>query len=192
MFPCGASSVPGGLRLPYHPPMTRLALLGGAVAALAARTLVLRAIVTKLRRDVARLNAGDHRPLLGGYARDAVIRFDRGAHRWSGHHRGPAAVERFLRDFTNAGLQGEIRDVWMAGPPWALTLVARFDDRASGPDGSELYANRAVLVVRTRWGRIVEQEDFYEDTRRIDAFEKDLIALGVERVPRDPLQSSPP
>ena len=49
----------------------------------------------------------------------------------------------------------------VAGPPWAMTLVARFDDRATGPDGEELYTNRVAMVARTRWGRIVEHEDFY-------------------------------
>lgn len=70
----------------------------------------------------------------------------------------------------------------MGGPPWELTLVARFDDRAQGPAGETLYRNRAVLVVRTRWGRIVEQDDFHEDTGHIEAFEDRLRALGVQPV----------
>jgi hypothetical protein len=39
-----------------------------------------------------------------------------------------------------------------------------------------------VIVVRTRWGKIVEHEDFYLDTGRIAAFEEKLRALGVEPV----------
>jgi hypothetical protein len=38
-----------------------------------------------------------------------------------------------------------------------------FDD-ASDIDGEHLYANRTVLMCRTRWGKVVRQEDFYEDT----------------------------
>jgi hypothetical protein len=58
-------------------------------------------------------------------------------------------------------------------------MVARLDDHAIGPDGKEIYANRVVLVVRTRWGKIVDHEDFYMDTGRILAFEDKLRSLGV-------------
>lgn len=139
-------------------------------------------LLIKLRRDVRALNAGNHRPLLARYARDAVLRFNEGDHRWSGEHRGKAAIERFLRNFAGAGLQGEIRELFVAGPPWRMTLVARFDDHATGPDGEEIYRNRTVLVGRTRWGRIVDHEDFYEDTERIGAFEARLRELGIRPV----------
>jgi len=104
-------------------------VIAGAGVAVAARALFPRVLLLKLRRDVRRLNAGDYQPLLAGYAHDAVLHFNEGPHRWSGEHRGKAAIDRFLRDFTGAGLQGEIRALWIAGPPWALTMVARFDDR---------------------------------------------------------------
>jgi ketosteroid isomerase-like protein len=156
--------------------------LAGAGAALAGRALLPRLLLIKLRRDVRRLNEGDHRPLLAGYAQDAVLRFNEGPHRWSGEHRGRAAIDRFLRDFVAAGLKGEIRTLWIAGPPWALTLIARFDDRASGPGGEEIYANQVVIVARTRWGKIVEHDDFYADTARILALDEKLRTLGIEPV----------
>lgn len=159
----------------------RSALLG-AGAAIAARAILPHVVLLKLRRDVRRLNAGDYRPMLSGYADDAVLHFNEGPHRWSGVYRGKPAIERFLREFVGAGVTGEIRSLWLGGPPWALTLVARFDDRATGPDGEELYANRVVIVARTRWGRIVEHEDFYLDTARIVAFEEKLRQLGLEPV----------
>ncbi len=93
--------------------------------------------------------------------------------------RGRPAATRRNTHWSAAGVQGEIRSLWMGGPPWALTVVVRFDDRATGPGGEQLYANRVVIVVRTRWGRIVEHEDFYLDTARIVAFEEKLRALGV-------------
>jgi ketosteroid isomerase-like protein len=157
----------------------RSALLG-AGAAIAARAMLPRVILLKLRRDLRRLNAGDYRPLLAGYADDAVLHFNEGPHRWSGDYRGKPAIERFLHEFVAAGVMGEIRSLWIGGPPWALRLVARFDDRAAGPAGEELYANRVVIVARTRWGKIVEQDDFYLDTARIVAFEEKLRELGVE------------
>jgi ketosteroid isomerase-like protein len=157
-------------------------MLLGAGAAIAGRALLPRVLLLKLRRDARRLNDGDYRPLLAGYADDAVLRFNDGPHRWSGDHRGKPAIERFLREFVAAGLTGEVRTLWVGGPPWALTLVARFDDRATGPDGEELYANRVVIIARTRWGRIVEHDDFYVDTARIVEFEEKLRQLGVAPV----------
>jgi ketosteroid isomerase-like protein len=60
----------------------------------------------------------------------------------------------------------------------------RFDDHADGPDGTRLYENRTVLVLRTRWGKIVEHEDFYVDTGRIAEFDRKLTELGVAPVPK--------
>jgi ketosteroid isomerase-like protein len=159
--------------------MTAKPLLAGAALGLGARALLGRALLTKLQRDLERLNAGDYRPLLAGYADDAVLVFNEGDHRWAGEHRGRAAIERFLQDFTTAGLQGKLSDVMFAGPPWALRMMARFDDRAFGTEGDELYRNRVVLSVQTRFGKIVRHEDFYEDTKRIEVFEQRLRELGV-------------
>jgi ketosteroid isomerase-like protein len=160
-----------------------LGALVGAAAALGSRALLRNLILIKLRRDLRALNSGDYRPLLEGYADDAVLRFAAGESRWSGEHRGRDAIEEFLRNFVEAGLQGEIKGLFVHGPPWALTLITRFDDRAVGPDGEELYRNRTVLVIRTRWGRIVEHEDFYEDTQRIADFEARLRELEAAEAP---------
>jgi ketosteroid isomerase-like protein len=149
-------------------------LLLGAAAAVGAQAAARRAILAKLRRDVAALNAGDAGPLLTMYADDAVLAFNEGDHRWAGEHRGKAAIARFLDRFVAAGVQGEILDVATSGPPWALRLWVRFDDRATGADGAELYRNRVAMTVDTRWGRIVRQDDFYEDTGRIETFERHL------------------
>ena len=53
-------------------------------------------------------------------------------------------------------------------------LIARFDDHASDAAGEEIYRNRTLLLARARWGRIVSQEDFYEDTQRIVELERHL------------------
>lgn len=151
----------------------------GAAGALGARALLVRAMLFKLRRDLASLNAGDYKPLLSGYADDAVLVFPEGEHRWSGEHRGKAAIEGFLQNFVAAGLQGTLGDLLVAGPPWALTLMARFDDQAHAPDGEELYSNRVAMLIRTRWGKIVRHEDFFADTSRIERFDRRLGELGV-------------
>ncbi len=155
------------------------AALAGMGAAIVGRAALRRLLLAKLRRDVDRLNAGDSGPFLAGFADDAVLHFAPGPHRWAGDHRGKPAIARFLRDFVAAGLQGEIHDLWFGGPPWAMTIVVRFDDHAKDPSGRTIYENRTAIVVRTRWGRIVAQEDFYEDTGRIVDFEQRLQELGV-------------
>jgi ketosteroid isomerase-like protein len=160
-------------------------LLAGAGAAIAVRALLPRLALIKLRRDVLRLNAGEYKPLLAGYADDAVLHFNEGPHRWSGDYRGKPEIERFLREFTAAGLQGEITELWTSGPPWALTLIGRFNDRATGADGEELYANRVVIIARTRWGKIVDHEDFYMDTGRIAEFDQKLRELGIDPLTAD-------
>ncbi len=157
-------------------------LVVGATAAAVARAALARVLLARFRRDVTALNHGDYRPLLTAYADDAVLAFAGGDHRWAGRHRGRAALERFFANFVAAGLRGEIRELHMSGPPWRLTLIVRFDDRAVGDDGEELYRNRTVLLVRTRWGRVVEQEDFYEDTERIVTLEARLRERGVDPV----------
>jgi ketosteroid isomerase-like protein len=151
----------------------------GVVGALVSRSLLTRVAMLKLQRDVQALNAGDYQPLLSSYAEDAVLRFNEGEHRWAGEHRGKPAIARFLRNFVAAGLQGEIAELFLAGAPWRLTLIVRFDDFALAPSGEEIYRNRTVLLARSRWGRIVWQEDFYEDTERIGALDVRLSALGV-------------
>jgi ketosteroid isomerase-like protein len=161
----------------------RSGLITGLAGALLSRVALRRALLFKLRRDVERINEGDYGPLLAGYAENAVLAFNEGPHRWAGEHRGRARIERFLRDFTAAGIQGEIRALWIAGPPWAMTLIVRFDDWAKDPNGAPIYANRTLLLAQTRWGRIIRQEDFYEDTGRILALEERLRELGVEPVP---------
>ena len=155
-------------------------LLAGAAGVSLGRRLLLRAVLLKLRRDVRALNAGDYAPLLAGYADDAVLRFNDGGHRWAGEHRGKPAIERFLRDFVGAGLKGEVVDLLLEGPLWRIRLAVRFDDYAHAPDGTELiYRNRTALIAQTRWGRIVWQEDFYEDTGRIIALDARLNELGI-------------
>jgi ketosteroid isomerase-like protein len=153
----------------------------GVAAAIGARSLMHRLLLLQFERNVAALNAGDYRPLLANYADDAVLHFNDGPHRWAGEHRGKDAIERFLQEFVGAGLKGKLRRLWTAGPPWAMTMAVRFDDEASA-GGERLYANRVAMVIQTRWGRIVEQEDFYEDSERIPAFERALREHGIAPV----------
>jgi ketosteroid isomerase-like protein len=136
-------------------------------------------VLAKLRRDVAALAAGDHRPLLSGYAEDAVLVFTEGDHRWSGTYAGRDAIGGFLADFVRYGIQGEVREMWTGGWPWAMSILVRFDDHAEDEEGRPVYETRTVLLCRTRWGTIVRQEDFYFDTTRMLEFDRNLTARGL-------------
>ena len=159
-------------------PFTGGAAVGGLLL-LGLRATFRRALLAKLRRDVAALAAGDHRPLLRGYADDAVLVFTEGDHRWSGTHRGRDEIGRFLAGFVEVGLKGSVRDLWLGGWPWAMTILVAFDDHADDEQGRRVYENRTVLKCRTRWGRIVHQEDFYVDTVRMVAFDRQLASRGL-------------
>ena len=160
----------------------RLAALAGLAAGLALRPLLRRILIVRLGRDIARINEGDYRPFLSAYAEDAVLHFNDGPHRWAGDHHGKAGIERFLRDFVAAGLKVELKDLWLSGPPWRMVVIGRLDDAARGPGGELLYSNRVVVVLRTRWGKIVRHDDFYEDTARMGGFEDALRELGIDPV----------
>ena len=133
---------------------------------------------------MAKLNAGDYKPLLSAYADDFVLHFNEGPHRWSGDWVGKPAFDRFLQNFTAASIQGEIKSVATSGPLWALKMWVRFDDHADAPDGARIYENQTVLVLRTRWGKVVEQHDFYFDTGAIMTMEEALVERGVPAVTR--------
>jgi ketosteroid isomerase-like protein len=158
-------------------------ILGFGVAT-AGRALIPQLLRLKFVRDVSRLNSGDYSSLLAAYGDDFVLHFNEGDHRWSGDWVGKAGMERFLQNFTAAHIQGTIREIAISGPPWALMLWARFDDHADAPDGTRIYQNRTTLVLRTRWGRIIEQDDFYADTAPIIALDRKLAELGIPAVPK--------
>ena len=85
-------------------------------------------------------------------------------------HRGRAEIEAFLRRYVDHGIQMEVEDMLVNGPPWNTRAAVRVHDWIPGDrrrlDGDDLYANRAVLMVDSRWGRIRDQED-YEDSERV-------------------------
>jgi ketosteroid isomerase-like protein len=143
-----------------------------------------------IRRNVRRLNEGDLGPTLAMYADDATLTFP-GDNSWARQfrapgagrephptHRGRAEIEEFLRRFVAEGIQMEVEDVLVNGPPWNARAAIVVHDWVPGPDGADVYANRAVLLVHSRWGRIDTHEDF-EDTERVRAFDDHLARMTV-------------
>ena len=79
---------------------------------------------------------------------------------------GTAFAERFVRE----GVQFEIEDILVNGPPWNTRIAVRAHDFIEGADGDR-YNNRALLFLETKWGRLVRWEDF-EDTQRTAAWDR--------------------
>jgi uncharacterized protein (TIGR02246 family) len=150
----------------------------GAIGATAARAAYTGATRALLRRNVKALMAGDPAPLLALYHPDAVLTFP-GEHSWGRTYRGRDEIAAFLRRFLDAGLRGELGTILVDGPPWATRIAVEFDDHAHDPrTGERIYENRAVLVLRTRWGRVVAEE-VYEDTQKVAAFDARLTPAAA-------------
>lgn len=143
-----------------------------------------------IRRSIRRMNEGDYRPTLAMYAEDATLTFP-GDNSWSRQyreprtgrassptHRGRAEIEHFLQRCVDHGLQIEAEDILVNGPPWNTRAAVIARSWMVDDDGTDAYANRAVLVVRSRWGKIHTHEDF-EDTERVAAFD----ARQAQRTP---------
>jgi ketosteroid isomerase-like protein len=136
-----------------------------------------------IRHTIKSLNEGDYRPALRMFAADATLAFP-GDNSWSNQfsepqlgcdpyvtHRGRAELEAFLQRYVSHGLTMEAEDILVNGPPWNTRAAARVRHWIVDADGQQVYANRAVLFVNARWGKIHAQED-YEDTTRVAAFDE--------------------
>lgn len=134
-----------------------------------------------IRRNIAKLNAGDVGPTLGMFAADARLSFP-GSNSFATQfrpvrrdrtafdtHRGREEIAAFLARYVDQRIQMRVEDILVNGPPWNARVAIRAHVWATGPDGTDAYSNRAVLMVETRWGKIHRQED-YEDTERAAAF----------------------
>ena len=90
-----------------------------------------------IRRNIAALNAGDHGPALAMFADDLQFSFP-GDNSWATEfrplergrqshvtHRGRAEMERFLQRFVDAGIQMEVEDILVNGPPWNMRAAVR-------------------------------------------------------------------
>ena len=141
-----------------------------------------------IRRSIRALNAGDYGPTLAVFAEDATLTFP-GDNSWSRQfrapepgraayptHRGRAEIEAFLRRYVYHGIQMEVDDILVNGPPWNTRVAVRVRDWIPTDEG-DAYANRAVLMARLSWGKIREQED-YEDSERVAAFDRRQAAAA--------------
>jgi hypothetical protein len=142
-----------------------------------------------IRRSIRQLNDGNYQPILSMFADGATLSFP-GDNTWAAQHRpiergrdafvthrGRAELESFLQRYVGEMIHMEVDDILVNGPPWNTRAAARVHHWITGPDGKVVYANRAVLFVTSRWGKIYSQED-YEDTERVADYDR-LVAGRV-------------
>ena len=136
-----------------------------------------------IRRNIGKLNQGRYQSALAMFTDDAALTFP-GDNSWSRlcrtpergretfpTHRGRREIELFLQRYTEHGIQMVAEDILVNGPPWNMRVAIRVHDWIAGPDGTDAYANRAVLWANLSWGKIRSQED-YEDTERVAAYDR--------------------
>jgi ketosteroid isomerase-like protein len=129
--------------------------------------------VTKrvLDHNLARLNAGDARPLLRMDAKDVRFRFP-GDSSWAGEIQGRDELARWLQRFIDTGLEIHADEVVVQGPPWNMRICIRGHDHLD-LDGERVYENRYVIWGRIAWGLLREYE-VYEDTQKSKALDERL------------------
>ena len=139
-----------------------------------------------MRHSVARLNDGDYSLMLKMASPDFELAFP-GENSWAtmfrpqqpgraphATHRGIEEARAFADRFVDEGIQFEIEDILVNGPPWNTRIALRVRDFVPGSDGQDdVYNNRAVLFLEVRWGRLMRWED-YEDTERVAAWDRTL------------------
>lgn len=135
-----------------------------------------------VRRGIRELNHGDPQPLLQMASPTATLRFP-GDNSWArmfrpveksrgphDTHRGIDECRGFAERFVQEGLQLEVEDILVNGPPWNTRVAVRAHDFLPGDGGRDEYSNRVVAFLELRWGKLVCWED-YEDTERIAAWD---------------------
>jgi ketosteroid isomerase-like protein len=137
-----------------------------------------------MRYGINKLNSGDYSLMLKMASPEFELAFP-GENSWAtmfrpqqcgrefhATHRGIDEVVDFADRFVAEGIQFEIEDILVNGPPWNTRIALRVRDFAPGADGeTDVYNNRVVLFLELRWGRLIRWED-YEDTERVATWDR--------------------
>ncbi len=151
------------------------------------------AVRALMRYSIGRLNDGDYSLMLRLASPDFELAFP-GDNSWStmfrpqvrgrdrhATHRGLDEASAFADRVVAEGLQFQIEDILVNGPPWNTRIALRVNDHipGSGADEADVYNNRAVLFLTVRWGRLVRWED-YEDTERVADWDRRSAATSTQ------------
>jgi ketosteroid isomerase-like protein len=160
-------------------------MLGRVLTALGAvlglQALYHAALRLILPRRARRFMAGDVDAMLPFYAEDAVVVFP-GRNSWGPEYRGRDEIRGFLERFLRSRLQGEVKQVLLAGPPWDTTVCVRFDDSATAPSGERVYENETIIYLKVAWGKI-RYERIFEDTELVADFDRWLADNEPQLIP---------
>ena len=142
-----------------------------------------RTVRALVRRGLRAISAGDPSVVLDMAAPSCELAFP-GDNSWSAMfrpvlkgrqrhvtHRGIDECRAFADRFVAEGVQFDVEDILVNGPPWRLRVAVRAQTFAPSPDGPDRYNNRAVAFIELRWGRIVRWED-YEDSERVAEWDR--------------------
>lgn len=143
-----------------------------------------------MRHSIRRLNNGDYSLLIKMASPRFELSFP-GDNSWATMfrpqakgrlrhvtHRGVEEAAAFAERFVASGIRFEVEDILVNGPPWNTRIAVRAYDFIPGPANTpDAYANRAVLFLEVRWGRVVRWED-YEDTERVAAWDRAQATAG--------------
>ena len=147
-----------------------------------------------MRYAVGKLNSGDPSLILQLAHPEATLSFP-GDNSWStmfrpversrtAHvtHDGIDECAAFAQRFVDEGVQFEIEDILVNGPPWNTRVGLRVHSFIPGAPGKpDMYNNRALALLTVRWGRLVEWED-YEDSERVAMWDasREPATIGQE------------
>jgi ketosteroid isomerase-like protein len=141
-----------------------------------------------MRHSIKKLSSGDYSLMLKMADPNFELAFP-GQNSWStmfrpqelgrqahATHRGLDEATAFADRFVAEGIQFQIEDILVNGPPWKTRIALRVHNFIPGSNGAgDEYCNRAVLFLEVRWGRLVRWED-YEDTQRVAAWDRSKAA----------------
>jgi ketosteroid isomerase-like protein len=144
------------------------------LAAASAPSLYLALLRFMLRRNVARIQAGELDVARRIFARDVHFVFP-GESSWKADVRGREEVVAWERRFLDAGLRLEAQEILVGGPPWATKIALHFTDQLIAPHGERIYENAGVIFGTARWGKVVEVV-LYEDTQKLGPLDDHLAA----------------
>ena len=137
-----------------------------------------------MRYSIRKLNSGDYSLMLKMASPNFELAFP-GENSWAtmfrsqvlgreryATHRGIDEATAFAERFVREGIQFKIEDILVNGAPWNTRIALRAHNFIPGASGApDEYANRAVLFLEVRWGRLVRWED-YEDTQRVATWDR--------------------
>lgn len=116
--------------------------------------------------NVRRMLAGNVDALIAQFDENAELIFP-GRSSFSGRFSGRGQIGAWLRRFVALKPVYIVRDLCVAGPPWNMRVAYHLSDRIG-----EHYSNEAVVWLRLRWFKLVQQRVFL-DTERVAEWERD-------------------